>query len=449
MQGDSRFEDRIFEEKPNLVKIKDNKGATCNCYQMRLHGKLHFVKEIRPEYKNNPRMRAAFRKENELGYSQSHQSLPRYVYLEGIFSPEEYVITEWIEGQTLDEFLSQNPDFFSEKKNFYKFILELADVLDYLHYKDIVHGDVKPSNIMMTRDGKRPVLLDLGFAGTHSHDLTSGYSPGYYSEKYVFHEKGPEADYYSLGKVIEYIKEKSIGKIPSRGEKLAKILSDGRNPENLKSKDKIERFLNRKNKTLVITTVIIVLALVSYGIMGLINLDSENDRVMEVKPLPSIKEEPRETSPQMEEKVSGSVVNSILEEKVEFNDKNKPEKTAPVSKSEEVNLQQLEKQLKEEVNEKLNANYLPIIARIDSLLKEGSVSEEWLNIIDQQNVDAISKSINNFYYLDKYSDMDPSRVVDIVNLEYALYMKKHWYAKYKEFTDLYILWLQQEKSSSR
>ena len=41
----------------------------------------------------------------------------------------------------------------------------LAEALDYAFTKDVAHGDVKPSNILLTADGS-PMLLDFNLAAT-------------------------------------------------------------------------------------------------------------------------------------------------------------------------------------------------------------------------------------------------------------------------------------------
>ena len=43
-------------------------------------------------------------------------------------------------------------------------IQQVAEAADALHEAGIVHRDIKPGNIMMGRDGKTPVLMDLGLA---------------------------------------------------------------------------------------------------------------------------------------------------------------------------------------------------------------------------------------------------------------------------------------------
>ncbi len=39
----------------------------------------------------------------------------------------------------------------------------LADALDHAQCRDVIHGDVKPSNILLTADGN-PMLLDFNLA---------------------------------------------------------------------------------------------------------------------------------------------------------------------------------------------------------------------------------------------------------------------------------------------
>jgi len=43
-------------------------------------------------------------------------------------------------------------------------IQQVAEAADALHEAGIVHRDIKPGNIILTRDGKKPVLMDLGLA---------------------------------------------------------------------------------------------------------------------------------------------------------------------------------------------------------------------------------------------------------------------------------------------
>jgi serine/threonine-protein kinase len=90
----------------------------------------------------------------------------------------------------------------------------VANALDYAHQKGVVHRDVKPSNVMVAKDG-RVVLMDFGLA----LDMTEG-SVGevFGSANYISPEQArnsaeavPQSDLYSLG-VMLY--EMLVGQLP-------------------------------------------------------------------------------------------------------------------------------------------------------------------------------------------------------------------------------------------
>ena len=83
-------------------------GATSDCYRVKLYGKLHFLKRLKPEFSGNPRYRAAMRKEFETGYNLDHPNLVRYMSC-----GDDYLLTEWVDGITLGELWDQTL-FYSE-----------------------------------------------------------------------------------------------------------------------------------------------------------------------------------------------------------------------------------------------------------------------------------------------------------------------------------------------
>ncbi len=147
----------------------DVSGSTCECYKVKLYGKLNFLKRLKPELRTNPRYVAALHKEFETGYNLDHPHLVRY-----LACGDDYLLTEWVDGITLNDFAEQNPDFFKSRNNVTRLLSGLLDVLDYLHSHQIVHLDLKPDNILITRVGNEPKLTDLGFCYTDTFADTMG-----------------------------------------------------------------------------------------------------------------------------------------------------------------------------------------------------------------------------------------------------------------------------------
>lgn len=118
-----------------------------------------------------------------------------------------YMIMELIDGLTLKEVMEKqdNRPFGLQKSR--QLITKVADALIYLHEKKINHLDIKPSNLMVTEDLSRLVLIDFGMSrqykadGSTDSEIVAAVSKGYASpEQYAgVHRFSPESDIYSLG----------------------------------------------------------------------------------------------------------------------------------------------------------------------------------------------------------------------------------------------------------
>jgi WD40 repeat protein/class 3 adenylate cyclase/tRNA A-37 threonylcarbamoyl transferase component Bud32 len=107
-----------------------------------------------------------------------HPGLP--LVREDFFVDERYVIVmDWIEGVDLDRLLRQEGTPGLAPSTVLRYLAQAAEALTYLHAHDpaVVHGDVKPANLILTSGGK-VVLVDFGLARTGDAARRAG-TPGF------------------------------------------------------------------------------------------------------------------------------------------------------------------------------------------------------------------------------------------------------------------------------
>src|SRR3954467_1075748 len=75
----------------------------------------------------------------------------------------EYLVMEFLEGETLGDRLSKGP---LPAEQLLRYGIEIADALDKAHRRGVVHRDLKPGNVMLTKSGVK--LLDFGLATRHT-----------------------------------------------------------------------------------------------------------------------------------------------------------------------------------------------------------------------------------------------------------------------------------------
>src|SRR5262245_9831368 len=70
-----------------------------------------------------------------------------------------FLVMEYLEGQTLAERLLRGPLPLPELM---RTAIEIADALDHAHRRGLIHRDLKPGNVMLTKSGAK--LLDFGLS---------------------------------------------------------------------------------------------------------------------------------------------------------------------------------------------------------------------------------------------------------------------------------------------
>jgi serine/threonine protein kinase len=136
-----------------------------------------------------------------------------------------YLVMEYLPGGTLKQRLQGKPMAWKEAV---QLLLPIAEALDYAHSRNMIHRDVKPSNILLTERGQ-PVLTDFGVAKIldleETQDLTSTGmgvgTPEYMAPEQWVGQPSPLSDEYALGVVLY---EMVTGRKPYTADTPAAIL---------------------------------------------------------------------------------------------------------------------------------------------------------------------------------------------------------------------------------
>lgn len=201
MTDDSSFGKASADSEPQKLF---RQGATCNTFLVRYYGKLVLKKEIRPEYADNVNYRMLFRKEFDTGFALDHPAFPRYIS-QGEHDGKPYILEDYVDGDTLTDFLKSHPGYFRDRSHSEKFARQLLSALRYLHQHQILFLDLKPDNILITRIDHDVRLVDLGFAFVAGYPESAGLTPSFAAPEQRRKQKVDErTDIWLYGRMLQY-----------------------------------------------------------------------------------------------------------------------------------------------------------------------------------------------------------------------------------------------------
>jgi serine/threonine protein kinase len=187
-------------------------GAVYLAEHTRLQGTLLAIKEM-SDAQLSPADKAeavaAFYREAQILANLKHDNIPR---VSDSFEEngKEYLVMQYVHGETLEEKLVQNGRPLPEKEVL-PWAGQLCDVLHYLHSQTppIIFRDLKPANIMVDRQGQVK-LIDFGivrfFKPGQAKDTTKFGSPGYAPpEQYGKGQTDARSDVYALAATLHHI----------------------------------------------------------------------------------------------------------------------------------------------------------------------------------------------------------------------------------------------------
>ena len=197
--------DFIANGQQGLEEVLFDCGGTADCYRLVKDNRIYCVKRPKPQFRDSEAYMNLFHKEFELGIDLEHPNIVRYF----AYDTDErgpFIRMDFVDGNNLEEFIAQHPDYFHDKNNRKQFLDELFSAIDYLHKKGLLHLDLKPRNILITNRGHHVKLIDLGFGWSESfvHDL--GYTRDYCAPEQLdakTDQLSPATDIYALGKIMQ------------------------------------------------------------------------------------------------------------------------------------------------------------------------------------------------------------------------------------------------------
>ena len=159
------------------------------------------VKILKPECANDGAVKGRLLRSLESSKSLDHPNLVKVYACGSTSGGLPFILLERLRGVTLEQYLRKTPR--PELSDALNVLEALCSVLKYLHEKTVVHRDVKPENIFLTKDD-RVKLMDLEISRSKdSEDLTkTGVvvgTPYYLAPEQIRGEVMAQSDQYSLG----------------------------------------------------------------------------------------------------------------------------------------------------------------------------------------------------------------------------------------------------------
>jgi len=183
----------------------------------RLLDRFVAVKMLRPEFTNDEEFVKRFRIEAQAAASLSHPNIVS-IFDVGNEDGVHYIVMEYVDGVTLKEYISREGVL--DWRETLEIAIQICSAIEHAHRNHIVHRDIKPHNILLTREGIAKVT-DFGIARAVSSSTLTMVGTTIGSVHYFSPEQArggfidEKSDLYSLG-IAMY--EMVTGRVPFDGE---------------------------------------------------------------------------------------------------------------------------------------------------------------------------------------------------------------------------------------
>lgn len=218
---------------------KVGSGGMSDVYKAKDHKLNRFVaiKVLKSEFSEDTGFVSKFRVEAQSAAGLTHPNIVN-VYDVGEDNGIYYIVMELIEGITLKKYIEKKGKL--PVKEAVSIAIQVAQGIEAAHNNHIIHRDIKPQNIMISREGKVKVT-DFGIARAASSHTINGNAMG--SVHYISPEQAKggyideKSDIYSLGITLF---EMITGEVPFEGDSTVSVALQHINEELPNPKDYVE-----------------------------------------------------------------------------------------------------------------------------------------------------------------------------------------------------------------
>lgn len=234
-------------------------------------GKWYVLKGLKPEFADKTVFVELLRKEFDLGISLDHSNIVRTIGKERDSYIGDCIILEYIDGVTLKEWLRSQPTK-SEKR---RVVIQLLDAMDYFHAKGIIHRDMKPENILITRNGSNVKVIDFGLSDSDEYAILKQPAG---NRKYSAPEQSDKngkvdirADIYALGHILREFK---LGGVYNKI--IHKATQQNCDSRFANSKEIIAAIESRR-KLNIAMVILFVILFIGSGVLGIVQLKNAGE----------------------------------------------------------------------------------------------------------------------------------------------------------------------------
>ena len=228
-------------------------------YKVRLFGVSQFVKRPSQSFADDFVTLESLRKEYIIGIQLNHPGIVRYINYDGRSLYEEF-----IDGDNLKDLIEKKDERLFNRDFVKDISVQIFEALDYIHGMGVVHLDLKPENIMITRFGERVKIVDFGCAYSSSCDSTPGGTENYNAPERKTGMLEVSSDIYQAGRVIEELS--NLAGISGRWSRfINKSIAENPDDRFKTAKEALSSIPGKTNYSKIFLTLLLILISIGIG----------------------------------------------------------------------------------------------------------------------------------------------------------------------------------------